>query len=76
MDKQILQQRITDAFENAQITIDGEGCNLSCVVISESFENTPLLQRQQQILALVNEEIKSGELHALSIKARTPSEVK
>jgi acid stress-induced BolA-like protein IbaG/YrbA len=34
-----------------------------------------LLARQKMVLAAVRTDIDSGELHALSIKARTPSEV-
>jgi len=33
-----------------------------------------LLQRQRAVLAVVSEEIKSGELHALSVKTYTPNE--
>ncbi len=74
MDKAKLHERILAHLPDAKVTIDGEGCNLSCVVKSAEFEGVTLLDRQKQILALVSEEIKSGELHALSIKARTPAE--
>jgi acid stress-induced BolA-like protein IbaG/YrbA len=38
------------------------------------FEGLSLLARQKMVLAVVRTDIDSGELHALSIKARTPSE--
>jgi acid stress-induced BolA-like protein IbaG/YrbA len=34
-----------------------------------------LLARQKMVLAVVRADIDSGELHALSIKARTPEEI-
>ena len=34
------------------------------------------LQRQRSILTLFNDEIASGELHALTVKARTPEEIR
>lgn len=76
MNPELLEQRIKEHIADADITIAGEGCNLSCVVVSEVFAEKSLLERQKMILALVNSEIKSGELHALTIKARTPAENK
>ncbi len=54
--------------------MEGDGCNCSAVVVSTFFEGLSLLQRQRAVLALVSEEIKSGELHALSVKTYTPEE--
>ena len=71
-----LKMKLESGFDNALITLDGDGCNCSVTVISSEFDGVSLLNRQKKVLSLVNEEIKSGELHALSIKARTPSEVK
>jgi acid stress-induced BolA-like protein IbaG/YrbA len=54
--------------------MEGDGCNCSAVVVSPFFEGLSLLQRQRAVLALVSEEIRSGELHALSVKTYTPDE--
>jgi acid stress-induced BolA-like protein IbaG/YrbA len=54
--------------------MEGDGCNCSAVVISPIFEGLSLLQRQRAVLTVVSEEIKSGELHALSVKTYTPNE--
>ena len=54
--------------------MEGDGCNCSAVIISPLFEGLSLLQRQRAVLAVVKEEIKSGELHALSVKTFTPEE--
>ena len=43
-------------------------------IVSPIFEGLSLLQRQRAVLAVVKEEIKSGELHALSVKTFTPAE--
>jgi len=43
-------------------------------VISDAFEGLNTLKRQQPILALFKDELASGALHALSVKARTPRE--
>ena len=43
------------------------------LVVSESFQGKRLLERHRMVNDAVSEEFKSG-LHALSIKAKTPSE--
>jgi acid stress-induced BolA-like protein IbaG/YrbA len=54
--------------------MEGDGCNCSAVIVSSAFDGLSLLQRQRLVLGLVKEEIKSGELHALSVKTFTPEE--
>jgi len=55
--------------------MEGDGCSCSTTVISSEFEGKSLLERQKMVLATVRAQIDSGELHALSIKAKTPGEV-
>lgn len=69
-----VKQLIQAAIENSEVIIDGEGCNLSAIVISETFEGMSMLQEQKMVFAAVNHLIASGELHALAIKAYTPEE--
>ena len=66
----LIQSEIPDA----QVSVDGEGCNFSVKVISSSFSGMPLLQRQRKVMAPFKEKIASGELHALSVKALLPEE--
>lgn len=70
-----IQAKLESSIEQSTVTMEGDGCNCSTLVISPIFENMSLLARQRMILAAVRENIDSGELHALSIKARTPAEV-
>ena len=69
-----VQKKIELGIEQSQFTMEGDGCNCSAVVISPIFEGLSLLQRQRAVLSVVSEEIKSGELHALSVKTYTPNE--
>ena len=69
-----VQKKIELGIEQSQVTMEGDGCNCSAVVVSPFFEGLSLLQRQRIVLAVVSEEIKSGELHALSVKTYTPEE--
>ncbi|SFV77206.1 Cell division protein BolA [hydrothermal vent metagenome] len=69
-----IQTKLEAAIEGATVTMQGDGCNCSTLVVSPAFEGMGLLARQRMVLAAVRTEIDSGELHALSIKARTPEE--
>ncbi len=69
-----VQKKIELGIDQSQVTMEGDGCNCSAVVVSTFFEGLSLLQRQRAVLALVSEEIRSGELHALSVKTYTPDE--
>ena len=53
----------------------GDGRHFEALVVSEAFEGKSLIQRHRMVLATVNSEIASDELHALSIKAKTPDEL-
>ncbi len=67
-------KKIELGIDQSQVTMEGDGCNCSAVVVSPFFEGLSLLQRQRAVLSLVSEDIKSGELHALSVKTLTPDE--
>lgn len=69
-----IQQVLQEAFPNAKIKVDGDGYHYEVIVISDAFENLSLVARQQSIYKLFTKQIQSGELHALSIKAKTPAE--
>ncbi len=69
-----IQAKLEAGVEDSTVTMDGDGCNCSTLVVSPIFEGMSLLARQKMVLASVRENIDSGELHALSIKARTPEE--
>lgn len=74
MTLQEIQAKLENAIDDAIVTMEGDGCNCSTTVISPTFEGMSLLARQKMVLAAVRSDIDSGELHALSIKARTPAE--
>ena len=69
-----IQKKLESGIEQSHVIMEGDGCNCSAVVVSPTFEGLSLLQRQRIVLAVVSEEIKSGELHALSVKTFTPEE--
>jgi acid stress-induced BolA-like protein IbaG/YrbA len=69
-----VKQLILAAIPDAEISVDGEGCNFSVTVISSSFEGLSSLKKQQAVLAPLSAKIASGELHAVTVKAHSQSE--
>lgn len=60
---------ITDIF------VSGQDCNFSIRIISEDFNNMSALERHKRIMKLFSELLQSGELHAISLDLKAPSEV-
>lgn len=67
-------QRVRELYPDATVDLDGADCSFEMIVISARFEGLNSLKRQQSILALFKDELTSGKLHALSIRAKTPAE--
>lgn len=66
--------RISALYPDAVVDVAGADCNFEVYIISEHFSEMKLLERQKSVLALFKDEITSGKLHALSVKAKTPDE--
>ncbi len=66
-----LESRILKAFPDAQVAIfdsNGRGDHFEIRISSDQINIMPRIQRHQTILKLFDDEFKSGELHALSVK--------
>ena len=67
-------ERIQAEYPGAIVDVNGEGCSFEVFIISDGFKPLNILKRQQSILGLFQDELKTGKLHALSITAKTPEE--
>ena len=74
MNEQEVIARIASLYPDAVVDVNGQDCSFEVYVISERLSGKSTLQRQQTILQLFADELKSGKLHALSVRARTPAE--
>lgn len=74
MNEEDIIERVRGLYSDAVIDAAGEDCNFELYIVSEAFAGQNTLQRQKPILALFKDDIHSGKLHALSIKAKTPQE--
>ncbi|MFO7705701.1 MAG: BolA family protein [Halopseudomonas sp.] len=62
--KALIEARLADT----QVEVEGEGCNFQLLVISDSLAALSPVKRQQQIYALLNEQIADGSIHAVTMK--------
>ncbi len=74
MELSAIEQLIRAGMPGAEVTVTGDGSHFEAIVVSDAFAGKSLLQKQRMVMAMVNEQIASGELHALSIKTFTPEE--
>ena len=74
MDSDTIITRIRTLYPDADISIDGADCSFELQIVTPAFAGVSLVKRQQAILGLFRDELAGGQLHALSVKARTPEE--
>ena len=69
-----IQQLIATRMPDAAVEVSGGEGKFVANVISDTFAGLTPIKRHQLVYACVNDEIASGELHALTIVAKTPDE--
>jgi acid stress-induced BolA-like protein IbaG/YrbA len=74
MDIPAIEALLAEHFPGAHIEAESEGSHLSLVVVSEVFSGLSPVKKQQKVLAVLNEKISSGEVHAVNIKTLTPDQ--
>lgn len=74
MNAQDLIDLLQTHFPNAKIDAVNQGNKFDVRIVDDSFNGKRTVQRQQAVLALVNDKFATGEIHALNIQALTPTE--
>ena len=74
MENDAIKAALSAAIEGAEVHVQGDGYHHQVIVVSEVFTDLRPVKRQQMVYAPLMDVIGKGELHALSIKAFTPSE--
>lgn len=65
---------IRGRLADAEVDVLLEGNRALITVISDRFENLSRVQKQQQVYACIEDYIRDGRLHAVTIRALTPAE--
>ncbi len=66
--------QIEQSITGAKATVTGDGSKFEAEVIADEFEGLAPLKRHKLVYAVLDEYIKSGAIHALTIRAFTNSE--
>ena len=74
MNPEKIQQLIQQGMPSATVEVSGGEGKYIAQVISDDFTDLSLIKRHKMVYACVNNEITSGELHALTIVAKTSAE--
>ena len=68
-----IQSYIEQGLTCTHLVVEGDGQHFYATVVSAEFEGKRLIQRHQLVYAALGDRMKA-EVHALSIKALTPTE--
>ena len=74
--EEIIKKKLSENINNAEVLVEGSEAKYTVKVLSDIFIDKTIIERHKIIYALLNEYIKSGEIHALTIKALTVDENK
>lgn len=68
------ERLISEHIPNASASVSGAGGKFEATVVSDAFAGKNMLARHRLVYAALDERIRSGEIHAVSIRAYTPDE--
>ena len=74
--KDVITKVISDGIKYDNLVVEGSESKFEVQIVSDVFDGKSIIQRHKIIYSLLNDYIKTGEIHALSIKAMTISESK
>ena len=74
--KDVITKVISDGIKCDDLTVEGSEAKYEVQIVSNVFDGKSIIQRHKLIYALLDNYIKTGEIHALTIKAMTISESK
>ena len=74
--KDVITDVISKGIEFDDLSVEGSESKYTVRIISNVFKDKSTIQRHKMIYALLDGYIKTGEIHALTIKALTLDESK
>ncbi len=74
MDSNTVQNLVSGTIEDAEVLVEGAGANYDITVVSDIFAGMRAVGRQQAVYAALSDAIAEGTIHAVNIRAYTPTE--
>ncbi len=69
-----LQQLLETSLDDCAVRVAGDGYHYDIEVVGARFAGLNAVKRQQAVYAVLNDVIRSGQVHAVNIRALTPDE--
>tara|TARA_B100000787_G_scaffold142147_1_gene111400 strand:+ start:2176 stop:2397 length:222 start_codon:yes stop_codon:yes gene_type:complete len=70
-----IEEFLRGKFPNAEISSDGVDCSSKLLIVSANFDGLSNLERHKLVMNTLKDQFQSGEVHALSLVTKTPSEI-
>tara|TARA_Y100001936_G_scaffold218236_1_gene230749 strand:+ start:5099 stop:5329 length:231 start_codon:yes stop_codon:yes gene_type:complete len=74
--KDTIANAISNEIKFDKLDVEGSESKYTVNIISDEFIGKTIIQRHKMIYAVLDQYIKTGEIHALTIKAMTLDESK
>ena len=74
--KDVIINVLKEGLKYEDLVVEGSEAKYEVKIVSDEFKGKTIIQRHKIIYALLDTYIKTGEIHALTIKAHTASESK
>ena len=71
MDLREIELIIRENLKDCNVELQGEGNKLNLQLVSDEFVGLSRVKRQQKVYGLLDDKIKSGEIHAVSMTTLT-----
>lgn len=73
MQAEQIKQLIEAGLPGSQVQVRGDdGQHFDAVIVSPAFAGKGMLEQHRMVNSIVGDQLKSGEIHALSMKTYTP----
>ncbi len=72
--KNHIKKILTQNFGCHVVVESNDDVHFTATVVSEKFEGLSRVARHQAVMALLQADLNSGKIHALSLKLKTPQE--
>ncbi len=69
-----VENLLSESIGVKHLNVEMSGNHCSILIVSDEFEGLSAVKRQQKVYACLNEQIASGEIHAVNIKALSSTE--
>ena len=68
--EEVIKKEITEKLVDSEVVVEGGDSKFTVHVISDSFAGKTIIEQHKVIYAILNKYIKTGEIHALTLKTK------